>query len=118
MARSPHGGRAIFEDFEFMARLSAVESNLGQTVADGSEFGDDLESLSDSELLERIHRLRMSAADAYKQVGHDALERWVHLSERYAIEARRRGSDFQLSSGKENGERVTVVPIKILTNLP
>jgi len=118
MARSPRSARAIFEGLAFVCERQDGESHLGEAMAYGPEFGDDLESLSDSELLERIHRLRMSAADAYKQVGHDALERWVQLAERHAIEARRRGSDFQLSSGRENGERVTVVPIRILTNLP
>ena len=60
-------------------------------MACGPQFGDSLESLSDSELLQEIHQLRMSASDAYEQVGHDALENWVQMSERYAIEARRRG---------------------------
>lgn len=60
-------------------------------MACGPKFGDSLESLSDSEVLQEIHQLRMSAADVYEQVGHDALENWVQMSERYAIEARRRG---------------------------
>ena len=60
-------------------------------MAHEPEFSDTPETLSDTELLERIHRLRMSAADAYSQAGHDALENWVQMSERYAIEARHRG---------------------------
>lgn len=91
MARSPHSGRVIFEGFAFVRERQAGESHLGETMAYGPEFGDNPESLSDSELLERIHRMRMSATDAYKQVGHDALERWVQMAERYAIEARSRG---------------------------
>lgn len=55
------------------------------------EFSGTLEILSDTELLERIHRLRMSGTDAYAQDGHDGLEHWVRMAERYAIEARCRG---------------------------
>lgn len=63
-------------------------------MARGPEFSDAPESLSDSELLACIHQLRMSAADAHLQIGHEALENWVHMGERYAIEARRRGFEL------------------------
>lgn len=56
-----------------------------------ARIGETPQSLSNSDLTERIEQLRTSATDAYRQGDLGAMESWLQIIERYKAVATERG---------------------------